>query len=112
MVTFTVICSLDLNDEYVMPDILDGINISPNPFQKNVEISFRLNHRSTVSIDIFDLEGQKVFSIVSIEDLEGVQSFIWNGNDNNGNPVNNGIYFLLIRIDETRILKKIVKIVH
>ncbi|MBN2279874.1 MAG: lamin tail domain-containing protein [Candidatus Marinimicrobia bacterium] len=65
----------------------------PNPFNPETTIKFQVPEKSTVSINIFDLRGQWVKSLVSENKLAGHYEVKWNGTDAGNNPVSNGIYF-------------------
>jgi len=65
----------------------------PNPFNPEAHIRFQIPEESTISINVFDLRGQLVKSLVSESKTAGNYEVKWNGTDNNNNNVGNGIYF-------------------
>jgi flagellar hook assembly protein FlgD len=65
----------------------------PNPFNPTTEISFALKKASDVVLEIYNLRGQKVKTLVNESLQEGYHKAIWNGKDNDGKPVSSGIYF-------------------
>lgn len=71
--------------------ILKGIY--PNPFNPETTISFSIKQDSKVSVDIYNLLGQKVKTLVSTDLKAGNHSYKWNGRDDNGRSVGSGIYF-------------------
>lgn len=71
----------------------DLAGASPNPFNANTDISFTVPSRSHVSIEVYNILGQKVRTLVD-ETLEG-DSYVreWDGRTDNGERVSSGIYF-------------------
>jgi hypothetical protein len=65
----------------------------PNPFNPTTEIKFALPVGAHVNIDVFNVLGQKIRSLVDTDMEAGYKSVIWNGTDNAGAPVSSGIYF-------------------
>lgn len=65
----------------------------PNPFNPSTTISFSLDEATTkVDIEIFNLKGQKIKSLT--KDMNGTSgSVVWDGTDNNDQPVSSGVYF-------------------
>ncbi len=86
----------------------------PNPFSPmgHGECTIRfsvsghpLTHDAVVDIDIYDLEGRHVRSIVSGEVYQGgfeYQKDTWNGADASGRQVANGVYYYVIRANGER----------
>jgi hypothetical protein len=65
----------------------------PNPFSSATTINFAVAERSTVRIDIFDMKGSLVRSLVSEQLDPGTYPVTWDGTDSNGQEVANGSYF-------------------
>lgn len=66
----------------------------PNPFNPSTTIRYDVRENGTrVSIDVFDVTGRRVRSLVDGARPAGQQSVTWNGRDNGGNPVASGVYF-------------------
>jgi hypothetical protein len=56
----------------------------PNPFQGTTNINFELSGQMTVTLEVYDLLGRKVASLVDGEALSGKQDVQWNGGEANG----------------------------
>ena len=70
----------------------------PNPFNPITTISFSVSDvLSLVNIDIYNLKGQKVKSLVNEQLAAGQHSVTWNGKDDSNKPVSSGIYFYKMR---------------
>ncbi|MCP4633845.1 MAG: T9SS type A sorting domain-containing protein [candidate division Zixibacteria bacterium] len=60
----------------------------PNPFNAKTEIIFTLDESSAVNIEIYNITGQKVETILDDELNEGVHAITWDAS-----AVSSGIYF-------------------
>jgi 5'-nucleotidase / UDP-sugar diphosphatase len=65
----------------------------PNPFNPETKIDYTLPAGSDVNIEIYDILGQRVKTLVSGYQPAGEQTVIWNGRDDAGQKVSSGIYF-------------------
>jgi SagB-type dehydrogenase family enzyme len=65
----------------------------PNPFSLNTQINYRLPENAHVTINIYDLKGEKIKTIVSEYQKSGFYNFHWNGLNDNGERMASGIYF-------------------
>ncbi|SYZ72449.1 conserved exported hypothetical protein [Candidatus Zixiibacteriota bacterium] len=66
---------------------------SPNPFNPSTEIGFYLPSGAKVSLEVFNISGQKVTVLVDDYLPAGGHSVIWDGTDIRGQKVASGIYF-------------------
>ncbi|MDD2331124.1 MAG: T9SS type A sorting domain-containing protein [Candidatus Cloacimonetes bacterium] len=71
----------------------------PNPFNPTTIIRFNLQSEAKVKIDIYNIKGQKVFTIVDEIRSAGLNSVLWNGRDYDNTPVSSGIYFYRVSCD-------------
>ena len=71
----------------------------PNPFNPETQISFQISKRSYVTMNVFNLKGQLVKSLVNENLKSGSHTITWNGNDDNGRAVASGIYFFRLSND-------------
>lgn len=69
----------------------------PNPFNAGTDIRYSLPYRSQVTIEIFNLLGQKIKTVVDEEKPAGNYTVTWDGTDDRGNTVASGIYFYRIK---------------
>jgi hypothetical protein len=65
----------------------------PNPFNPLTTIRYELSSPGIVSLDIFDVRGQLVRTLVSGTRPQGRHSIVWDGRTNLGAQVSSGIYF-------------------
>ena len=67
----------------------------PNPFNGETRIEFYISKPVDFSIRIFNPVGQKLRTLNSQKLSVGLNSIIWDGLDDNGNPVVSGPYFYI-----------------
>jgi hypothetical protein len=82
----------------------------PNPFNPYTTLSYGLPTYSEVRIDIFNVLGQRVVTLVDEYQTAGFKSVIWDGNDASGSNVSSGIYFYTIKAGDYRESKKMLLI--
>ncbi|MBC8367224.1 T9SS type A sorting domain-containing protein [bacterium] len=68
--------------------------IFPNPFNPHTEIQFTLSEDTEVSIEIYDLSGRLVRSLLDERMSSGPHDLQWNGKDDRGEQLASGVYFL------------------
>ena len=83
------------NDDLVQMPI-SGLKSYPNPFNPSTTISFNLGQAGLVKAEIFNLRGQKVFSLCNQQMTAGNHKLLWNGLDANNRRVGSGVYFVRI----------------
>lgn len=69
----------------------------PNPFNSATVITYQLPKRCDVRIEVFDLSGHKVRTLVCEEQSAGYKSVVWDGTDDSGTPVASGVYLYRIK---------------
>jgi hypothetical protein len=78
----------------------------PNPFNATTQIQFSLPKNSQVKLEIFNILGQKVKTLVDEELQAGYKRITWDGTDQEGNRVASGLYFYRLRAGESFIEAK------
>jgi hypothetical protein len=73
---------------------------APNPFNPTTTISYDLPKATHVSLNIFNVLGQKVKTVVDGFQDAGTKSVIWDGRDDGGASVASGIYFYRLNAGE------------
>lgn len=84
----------------------------PNPFHvqsfDKTTIAFELFEPARVKLQIFDVLGHLVVTLINAERQAGAQKATWDGYDRRGLPVRTGIYFCRLQIAEQIINRKLV----
>jgi len=78
----------------------------PNPFNPTTEINFDLPKNAHVELNVFNILGQSVTTLVSGEMPAGSHQVSWNGTDSDGGSVASGIYFYRISAGDYSSSKK------
>ncbi|MCK4461496.1 MAG: T9SS type A sorting domain-containing protein, partial [candidate division Zixibacteria bacterium] len=80
----------------------------PNPFNQGTTISFYLDKSSHVELEVFNILGQKVRSLVDGYRNAGPHSEVWDGRDGGGQAVASGIYLYRLKTGTEQGTKKMV----
>jgi M6 family metalloprotease-like protein len=94
-------------NEVVTPNLLTATNY-PNPFNPETTISFDMPQAGKANVQIFNLRGQLVKTILNDQIAGGNQKLVWNGSDANNKDVASGVYFFRIKTDTQTIQKKMI----
>ncbi|MFA7214303.1 MAG: T9SS type A sorting domain-containing protein [Candidatus Cloacimonadaceae bacterium] len=92
---FEIKLTQDDMDEIVPPEFSLRQNY-PNPFNPSTTISYWLPETARVRLDIYNLKGQLVKTLIDSEMAAGLHSVVWNGKDSNNQAVASGVYFYRI----------------
>jgi len=102
------------NEELIINNERINISVYPNPFQPNnrdhrTSIKFNLLESCTVNLDIYNIKGQKVKSLMDAYASRGDYTCRWDGKDENGKQVSSGQYICKLNVnDETKAVRKMV----
>jgi photosystem II stability/assembly factor-like uncharacterized protein len=96
------------NDRYIeIPHNYVALNNYPNPFNPSTTIQFKLMNRESIKLQIFDILGRHVQTLIDDEYGQGEYSIQWNGKNGAGIDVAAGIYFAHL---ETRASYRTIKL--
>lgn len=70
----------------------------PNPFHENTTIPYSLLDPGQVSLELFNLRGQKVRNLVFAPQTPGFYQVVWDGRDENGIKLSSGIYWCRLKV--------------
>jgi hypothetical protein len=80
----------------------------PNPYNSATRIEYDLPINSMVSLKIYNLLGQEVVCLKDEMQNPGHYSLIWNGHNNQNNPLSSGIYIYILETQEFKKIKKMI----
>jgi len=80
----------------------------PNPFNPITNFQFTLPKPAHVKIDVFNIVGQKVKTLMDQDMKPGVYQVDWDGKDESGNSVSTGVYFYKVQAGDFSDMKKMV----
>ncbi len=71
----------------------------PNPFSRSTTITYSTGHPGQVSINIYNLSGKRIRTLLNQYKTSGKYSVQWDGTGDRNMPVSKGVYNSLITID-------------
>ncbi len=80
----------------------------PNPFNPATSIPYYLPVGSEVKLEIFNVLGQKIKTLVDQRQQAGNYTVRWNGTADNGESVPGGVYFYRLKVKNFTQVKKMV----
>lgn len=85
-------------DDYavLLPTDIELEQNYPNPFNPTTVIEYQLGSAGQVNLDVFNITGQKVRTLVEEYQLAGRHDVIWDGCDDNGCQAASGVYLYRI----------------
>ena len=96
-VNFALMSATD-NDDPQTPVAATALHGNyPNPFNPETTISYSLKEASPVTIDIYNIKGQHVCTLIDESKETGNHTVLWNGLDKHNCPVCSGVYFYKMR---------------
>mgnify|MGYP006296567163 FL=1 len=94
-------------DEPNDPELLNQLSQNyPNPFftsnpiNSETSIDFAVKKSEKVSIEVFNIRGRKVKTLLDQKIEAGNHTVTWNGTNNNNKTVSSGIYFYKLKVNE------------
>jgi PKD repeat protein len=98
---------LVLAREYLgLPGDLNLEQNYPNPFNHSTTISYQMSESGWVRLDVFDVAGQRVRSLVDHSQPAGYYQIHWDGTSDDGFGVSSGMYFIQLQQEDLRFVKK------
>ena len=94
-------------DEDILPEVFALHNNYPNPFNPITNIGYDVPEVSDIKIEVFNLAGQKVRTLVSKQHQPGRYKVQWNATNEFGSPVASGMYVYKIHAKNFVAVKKL-----
>ncbi|MCX8015181.1 MAG: T9SS type A sorting domain-containing protein, partial [candidate division WOR-3 bacterium] len=82
----------------------------PEPFSSYTTIQYSVPNNTIVSLVIYDVSGKEIKTLVNEHKSPGNYSVIWNGTDDNGRKVGQGVYFYVLHADGNTLQRKMLMI--
>ncbi len=96
---------LDIADAQI-PAMTRLENNYPNPFNPETTIRFDLAKSGKMKLEIFNVKGQAVKTLLNGDIEAGYHSIKWNGKDDNGKQTTSGVYFYRLTADGKSLTNK------
>ena len=84
----------------VIPDKFELGQNYPNPFNPTTTLEYGVPNRSHVRIEVFNILGQSIRTLVDEEKSAGRYQSVWDGTDKSGHSVSSGVYLYRITAGE------------
>lgn len=78
----------------------------PNPFNSSTVINFFTPAAGRVTVDVYNILGEKITTLIDRDVSEGLTTVRWNGTNANGDIVSGGYYFYKIRFNNGQAITK------
>ena len=99
---------LGMKNEPILPSGIFLYPNHPNPFNTMTSIQFSVPIGIPVRLDIYDLLGREVRSLIDETMQAGDHEDFWDGKNNFNEPVETGIYLFQLRVGKMRQIRKMV----
>jgi hypothetical protein len=73
------------------------LNVSPLLFSRQTSIEYTLGAKQHISLDVYNVLGSRIKTLVSGEVPAGIHSAVWDGIDDSGDPVASGVYLCVLK---------------
>jgi len=77
----------------IIPQKMELMQNTPNPFNPSTSIRFSIPSSSDVTLKIYDLRGREVTTLLQENTAAGFHIVFWNGRNSRGRLVASGVYF-------------------
>jgi hypothetical protein len=85
-----------------------NIAVFPNPFNPHLTITFSIPSEAHGSLTVHDVSGRKIRVLKDGRFIQGANEIVWNGQDDHGQDVASGVYFVRLVTGEHQESKKVV----
>jgi hypothetical protein len=92
--TMKLMVTVGVTEDHKLPTAFSLEAARPNPVSTWTNILYALPVNSQVTLAVYDITGKLVKTLVLGSENAGYKSVRWDGRDNAGKPVPNGLYFI------------------
>lgn len=85
-----------------------SLSLSSNPSSKEIRVSYHLPTKKRLRVKIWDKTGRLVKTLLDRREEEGHHTILWKGDNDRGEEVPSGVYFLEFDAQEDSITRKII----
>jgi hypothetical protein len=93
------VTDIDTEQTAAVPERFSLSQNYPNPFNPATNIYMELPSNSNVRLEIYDIMGRKVTTLIDEDMNAGGYTIRWDGRDSHGNQASSGIYFYRLSTD-------------
>jgi M6 family metalloprotease-like protein len=101
---------LSISDDIALPFTTALLGNFPNPFNPITKIRYQVirNESQFVQIEVYNIRGQIIRTLVNEYKSSGEHSVVWDGTDSNGSRVSSGLYFYRMRAGEYQAVRRMI----
>ncbi len=96
------------SDNDVVPNMSMLKQNYPNPFNPTTRINYNVVKSGNVKLNVYNVKGQLVKTLVNSTKSAGLNEVVWNGDDNAGKKVSSGLYLYKLENGGRSEMKKMV----
>jgi len=98
------------NESYILtvPEKFSLHQNYPNPFNSSTTVKFELPEAQHITIEIYDILGRKINTIVEQYFDSGIYKYSWNGKNAINLEVSSGIFFYVLKSKNWNLTKKMI----
>ena len=85
-----------------------SVSNQPNPFNAATTISYRIATDGPVRVEVYDILGRRMTTLVDAWQRAGEYQIMWNGVDLHGDPAGSGMYFYRLQSDDGVMTRKMI----
>ena len=97
-----------VSDQDAVPNEMELSQNYPNPFNPSTRIEYTLASEGYITLNIYDITGRLISTLIDDYVDSGYHSVMWNGMDDNGKIVAAGIYFYSLQSETSNMTRKMV----
>ena len=105
--TISVSIATGVAEQSTTPQRFELLPNYPNPFNPETRIEYTTPKESDVRLAVYNLQGQRIKTLVNELKNAGRHSVVWNGVDDSGHVAGSGIYILRIKAGDYQSSRRI-----
>lgn len=87
-----------------------AFSTGPLPFQDELSIRFRLDRPTPVRLEVFDLQGRRIYAEDQVHLSVGAHTLRWAGIDQGGNDAGSGVFWLRVKAGDVSETARVVRV--
>ncbi|MDW7679561.1 MAG: DUF3160 domain-containing protein [bacterium] len=100
--------TVQISEPGLLPKEIKLFQNYPNPFNTTTVISYDIPVSELVKLEIFNLRGQRVRTLLNQIQRPGYYRIVWDGCDDNGKQLSSGLYFCRLQVKSITRVEKII----
>jgi len=106
--TLEVLLAVGKKEKEEKEALTSPLSVTPNPSKGEVVISFVLPKEEKIKLEVFNVAGQKIRTLLKGVFEEGPHTVVWDGKDEEGKQLKGGVYFLRLETEGGLSKKRII----